>query len=281
MSSFSAVNSKYQNEIEVIPVYLLDWGWETSYNFDILEKELDVNQTYLVPQTMEFNPLSSWFNHQLFDENDLGKEKVFLQTNRMAEVNGMEFFEEEVTFDKIVIGRIIKMSKLVDNIEQALPMLLNTQSFEYHALTPTYHIEVKTILPLVDYLNDPNQHNLTKLENFKIKEGINGYQFNFSQLKSCKLGFFNKNSLIPYRLEAHCLPNNLIVIYTSSSEYSHQYYFVKRENQDNLINYVVRFYIDYFDDKDTYQLVNYELSAEEIDLLTLHNPLCKNFFAGS
>ena len=281
MSSFSAVNSKYQNEIEVIPVYLLDWGWETSYNFDILEKELDVNQTYLVPQTMEFNPLSSWFNHQLFDENDLGKEKVFLQTNRMAEVNGMEFFEEEVTFDKIVIGRIIKMSKLVDNIEQALPMLLNTQSFEYHALTPTYHIEVKTILPLVDYLNDPNQHNLTKLENFKIKEGINGYQFNFSQLKSCKLGFFNKNSLIPYRLEAHRLPNNLIVIYTSSSEYSHQYYFVKRENQDNLINYVVRFYIDYFDDKDTYQLVNYELSAEEIDLLMLHNPLCKNFFAGS
>ena len=193
MSSFSAVNSKYQNEIEVIPVYLLDWGWETSYNFDILEKELDVNQTYLVPQTMEFNPLSSWFNHQLFDENDLGKEKVFLQTNRMAEVNGMEFFEEEVIFDKIVIGRIIKMSKLVDNIEQALPMLLNTQSFEYHALTPTYHIEVKTILPLVDYLNDPNQHNLTKLENFKIKEGINGYQFNFSQLKSFKRFNFKSN----------------------------------------------------------------------------------------
>lgn len=276
MSSGFAVQSKY-NDIDVIPVHLLDWGWETSYNVDILEKELEINQIYLTPQTMEFNPLSSWFNHQLFDEQDLGKEKVFLQTNRMAEINGMDFLEEEIAFDKIVIGKIAKVSKLVDNLAQALPMLLNTQSFEYHALTPTYHIEVKAILPLKSFLNNPNQQCLSILDKFKIKEAINGHQFNFGQLKAEK----QRNSLNPYRLEAHGLPNNLIVVYTSSSEYSHQYYFVKRESQDKFIKYILRFYIDYFDDKDTYQLVNYELSAKEIDLLTLHNPICKNFFTGS
>lgn len=281
MSSSFTVKSKYLDEIEVIPIYLLDWGWETSYNLDMLEKELEVNQTYLVPQNMFFNPSSSWSNHQLFDENDLGKEKVFLQTNRMAEVNGMDFFEEEIAFDKIVIGNIVKVSKLIDNVEQALPMLLNTQSFDYHALTPTYHIEIKAILPLVDYLNYSNQRNLVLLDKFKVKEKINGYQFNFRQLKSDRQSLFNENSLNPYRLEAHCLPYDLIVIYTSSSEYCHQYYFVKRDNQDNSTKYILRFYIDYFDDKDTYQLVNYELSAGEIDLLTLHNPVCKNFFAGS
>lgn len=264
--------------IDVIPMYLLDWGWETSLNFDILEKDLEVNQTYLVPQSLDFNPLSSWSNQQLFGENDLGKEKVFLQTNRMAEVNGMEFFEEEIDFNKIIVGNIVKVSKLVENIEQALPTLLNTKGFEYHALTPTYHIEVKEIIEFSKILDNPNQFDSQILTKFKEIENRHENNFNFGQLKTEKQSLFKRNALQPYSLESHRIALDSIVIRVSTGEYNTQYYIIKKVILDDKETYFLRFYADYFVDTDTYQLTNYLLSTEEIELLTLNNPICKKFF---
>lgn len=279
MSSFSAVNSKYQNEIEVIPVYLLDWGWETSYNFDILEKELEINQTYLVVQDMVFDPLSSWSNKQIIDNNDLGKEKIFLQTNRYAEVNGMEFSQEEINFNKIIIGKIVGVSKLIDNTKEI--SLLSATNFEYHPQTPVYHITVKSIFNFIDFLQNPTQQGLLPLEAFKIREQtVISNQFNFGQLESDKNSLSNKFS-IPYNIDAHRYNHDFIVIYVSLGEYSQQYYIIKREKIESITSYYLRFYLDYFVDTDTYQLVDYKLNEEQIDLLTLNNPVCKNFFAGS
>lgn len=279
MSSGFLKQSKHLNEIDVIPIYLLDWSWETSYNFEILEKELEINQTYLVVQDMNFDPLSSWSNKQIIDNQQLGKEKIFLQTTRYAEVNSMEFSEAEINFDKIIIGEIIGISKLIDNTKEV--SLLSATNFEYHPQTPVYHITVKSIFNFIEFLQNPKQQRLLSLEAFKIREQtVISNQFNFGQLESDKNSLNNK-FLIPYNIDAHCYNHDFIVIYVSSGEYSQQYYIIKREKNENITNFFLRFYVDYFVDTESYQLVDYQLTEEQIELLTLNNPVCKNFFAGS
>lgn len=247
----------YQDK-QVIPCSVFEWGWETFIDFNILEKQIEKNQIYLVIQDNHFNPLSSWHNQQKIPNSDIGQTKIFLQFNRNAEINGEEFSQEEIDFAKIIIGKVINISTL-ENYNSVITKTF----FNYHNLTPVYCIEVIDIFYFKEYLFGSE---ISKLNDFKIH---NQSDFNFYQLNH----FYDE-----YDVDAHLLDDDCIFIRTHLSEYSFQYYIVVKKLIDDKWAFLIKFFADFYCDTESYQLANYSLTQKEIKLLCANNFACLRFF---
>lgn len=241
---------------QAIHCHIFEWGWETLIDQTLFEKEIHKNEIYLVIQDNHFNPNSSWHNHQIIGNEQVGQSKVFIQVNRNAEINGEEFNQEEIEFAKIIIGKLLKISQLSDNPE------ITKTFFDYHQKTPIYHIQVTDIFSFKEYLKNPK---LKELSNFTT---IDETDFGFFELK-------NNSYHIDY---ANLLADDLIIFRVYFSEYHQQFYLISKESHNGETLFFIRFFYEYYVDKDSYYLADYLLNQDEIGLFKSFNQICKNFF---
>lgn len=238
----------------IIPYYVFEWGWETAINEHLFEKEVTPNQTYFVIQNNDFNPHSSWNNHQKINDTEIGQSKTFLQCSRYAEVNGVEWTGDEMDFMKIIIGKILKINLLKDYSE-------STQTFPaYHDLTPVYQIHVNYIFDLKDYLYNQNIDELVPLKLI-------------GNIPFCYLHHHDDCDVY-----ADLFNDNTILIEVNLSEYAHQVYVIVKENIENTMVFSIRLAMEHFCDTETYQLADYRLNADEVNVFAVSNPICQAFF---
>lgn len=245
-----------QTNKQAIPCHIFEWGWETLIDQTLLEKEIHKNKTYLVIQDNHFNPNSSWHNHQIIGNEQIGQTKVFLQVNRYAEINGEEFNQEEIDFAKIIIGKLLNISQLSDNPE------ITKTFFDYHKKTPIYHIQVADIFDFKEHLKNPK---LAKLDDFVDND-------------ECDFGFFELKNDIYHIDYENLLANNLIIFRVYFSEYHQLFYLISKEINNGKTLFFIRFFYEYFLEKECYYLADYLLNQDEIELFKSSNKTCRCFF---
>lgn len=257
---------EYLENNKVISMAWLHWAWQTWFDENFLEVELEIGKTFQTLQGFAYHLTPSQV--PLFTAKDIGKMHIFLVTSRYFEVNGNEFFHTDIQSYQIVIGKL----KEVSTFAKKFPLLDGanqerlSNDIQYMPETSIFGIEVQKIFSLEDYLDNPTLEIFASLKDFLIPDKHN---FWFEQMRG---------KTVPYSIEANKVSKDIIHIYSSTGEYNQTDFLIKKEIINNQAEFFIRFYQDYFVDDETYLLANYCLSKEEVQLLTLNNMTCKRFF---
>lgn len=251
---------------KVIPMTWLHWGWQSWFDINFEEVELEVGKTF---QTVQGFAYRSTFNQSpVFTEKNIGKLQVFLLSPRYFEVNGNEFFDTDIERYQVVIGKL----KEVSTFSKKFPLLAGSNQdrlshdIQYTPETPIFGIEVLHIFALQDYLDNPKTEIFDPIQAFLT---FDKHNFWFEQMR---------DRTVTYRIEANKTSQNVIHINTSTGEHNQTDFLIAKEIINHQAEFFIRFYQDYFVDDTTYLLANYRLSKEEIQRFTLNDRICQKFF---